>query len=298
MPSGIRRLSCRTMLGRIYVRVFYSSNSKRMAQPARVRGEVTIRPYLKAASTAFTFGDIVTKDASGYLVKAAATTPRANLLGQIQRTIASTDSDYASNSLVNVEVFEHDPGEFKMTVDTGTLTQAMVGKQFDLADHNGIDVTSNAIGHVTIVRYVDASTAIVKFNLEGRTNFVMKSYQQVITYSQFTDGGGTSGTKALNVTIPAGCVYLQTLVSALTGFTGDTSAAFIIGDGSDTDRYNTGTPSAFTTAAAGLDAGVPSGTKFHSADKTPTVTITSNADFTNVAAGQMTITMVWLEPVA
>lgn len=270
-----------------------------MPQPIRSRGEVTIRPYLKAASVAFAFGDIVTKDASGYLAKATSSTPRANLLGQIQRTVVSTDSDYASNSLVNVEVFEHDPGEFKVSVGTGTLTQAMVGKEFDLKDENEIDVTVNAHGHVTIVRYVDASTAIVKFNLSGRTNFVLKSYQQTITLAQFTDGGGAAGTKALNVTIPAGAVYLQTIATALTGFAGDTTATMIVGvTGGDTDRYSTGTPSCFTTAAQGLDLGVPSGTKWHTADAVPTCLITAGSDWGLVTAGAVTLTLIWLEAVA
>jgi hypothetical protein len=120
-------------------------------------------------------------------------------------------------------------------------------------------------------------------------------YQQTITFSQFTDGGAAAGTKDLAVSIPAGAVYLQTLLTGITGFTGDTSAVIIIGDGTDTDRYVTGTPSVFTTAAAGVDAGVPSGTKFHSAAKTPTVTVTSAADFTSVAAGAVTITMFWFQ---
>jgi hypothetical protein len=270
-----------------------------MPQPIRVRGEVTIRPYLKPASVAFAYGDIVTRDSSGYLAKATATTPRALLLGLIQRTVVSTDADYAQNTLVNVEVFEHDPGEFALDVGTGTLTQAMLGKQFDLKDENEVNVNLNSIGHVTLVRYVSATKGIFKFNLEGRSNFVLKSYQQTITRAQFTDGGSTAGTKDLDITIPAGAVYLQTLVTELTGFTGDTSATFILGvTGGDTDRYSNGTPSVFTTAAAGIDAGVPSGTKWHTAAAVPTALITSGSDFTAVTAGQMTLTLVWLEAAA
>lgn len=113
---------------------------------------------------------------------------------------------------------------------------------------------------------------------------------QTITRAQFTDGGGTSGTKDLNGSIPAGSYVTKTLVTNITGFTGDTSATFIIGvTGGDTDRYNTGTPSVFTTAAQGVDVGVPSGTAWHTAAATPTVLITSAADFTNVSAGQLTV---------
>jgi hypothetical protein len=80
------------------------------------------------------------------------------------------------------------------------------------------------------------------------------SYQQVCPVTAFTDGGSTSGTLVLSHTIPAGAVYAQTLVTGLVGFAGDVSATATLGDGSDTDRYNTGTPNFFTTAAAGVDA--------------------------------------------
>jgi hypothetical protein len=109
------------------------------------------------------------------------------------------------------------------------------------------------------------------------------------TRAQMTDGGSTTGTIVLTGTIPAGAWVEQTILTNVTGFTGDTSATIQVGDGSDADRYTTGTPSVFTTAV-GIDPGVPSGTKIHvTAVSTITVTITSNADFTNVEAGQATV---------
>lgn len=126
------------------------------------------------------------------------------------------------------------------------------------------------------------------------------SYKQVCPVSAFTDGGSTSGTLVLGITIPAGAVYLQTLSSALVGFTGDVSATATLGDGSDVDRYNTGTPNFFTTAAAGVAMGVPSGTIFHAtAISTVTLTVTSNSDFTLVKTaglGSVAIEMLWYTP--
>lgn len=115
---------------------------------------------------------------------------------------------------------------------------------------------------------------------------------QTVSRSAFTDGGSTSGTFALTQTVPEGAYFYKTLVTGVTGFTGDTSAVLIVGDGSDTDRYNTGTPSVFTTDTS-IDVGVPSGTQYHDAAKTVTLTITSNADFTNVTAGRLTIRMFY-----
>jgi hypothetical protein len=112
---------------------------------------------------------------------------------------------------------------------------------------------------------------------------------ETVGFASFTDGGGASGTKALAVQIPVGARIIGMHITALTGFTGDTSAVVIIGDGTDTDRYMTGTPSVFTTAANGISLGIPSGVLYHDAAKTVTVTVTSNADFTSVSAGSMTV---------
>lgn len=124
--------------------------------------------------------------------------------------------------------------------------------------------------------------------------------QQTCPVTAFTDGGSTSGTLVLANTIPAGVVYARTLFSGLVGFTGDVSATATLGDGSDVDRYNTGTPNFFVTAAPGVDAGVPSGTLFHSAAiATVTLTVTSNSDFTLVktaAAGVVVVTQFYYSP--
>jgi hypothetical protein len=113
--------------------------------------------------------------------------------------------------------------------------------------------------------------------------------QETVSYSDFTDGGSTAGTYTFTDTIPAGARVMGCEIKAITGFTGDTSAAITIGDGSTADRYNTGTPNVFATAAAGVDAGVVSGTAWNATAITPVLTVTSNADFTSVAAGQVTV---------
>jgi hypothetical protein len=120
------------------------------------------------------------------------------------------------------------------------------------------------------------------------------AYQQTVGFAAFT-GVGAVGTLALATSIPAGAVFLRAMITALTGFTGDTSAVITIGDGTDVDRYNTGTPDVFATAAAGVDLGVPSGVLFHDAAKTPTVKVTSGAAFSSVVAGAVTISLFWYQ---
>lgn len=111
---------------------------------------------------------------------------------------------------------------------------------------------------------------------------------ETVARAAFTDGGSTSGTYALKTQLPIGAYVERCFLVDVTGFTGDTSAVIIVGDGTDTDRYNTGTPSVFTTVAA-LDLGTVSGTAIHTTAKTVTITITSASDFTAVVAGSLTI---------
>lgn len=260
----------------------------------RMSGEPNIHPFKKAASEAFALNDVVTKDSSGYLTKATATTPRAEIIGLIQRIVASTDSDYASNTMVEVDV----PlvgDEFDFDVGTGSAVQSMVGKKFDLKDHDELDVNAQLTKAVEVLRVLSTTKVRGKFRIHDSEKARYVTYQQSVAYTDFTDGGSTSGTLNLTTSIPAGAVFVQSLVTAIVGFTGDTSATVTIGDGTDVDRYNTGTPSLFTTAAAGVDLGVPSGTKWHTAAATPKITITSNADFTSVAAGSALFTLVWIE---
>ena len=85
------------------------------------------------------------------------------------------------------------------------------------------------------------------------------SVQATIGVADMTDSGVT-GTYEFTDLIPAGAVVMQSTISGLTGFAGDTSATVTIGDGSTADRYNTGTPNVFATAAhisAGAAENVP-----------------------------------------
>ena len=109
-----------------------------------------------------------------------------------------------------------------------------------------------------------------------------------IVYTQFTDGSGASGTYQVQFELPVGFFVERTQLANVTGFAGNTSAVIIVGDGSDTDRYNTGTPNVFATISR-LDLGVASGTRFIAMANRPTITITANADFTAVDAGSLDI---------
>ncbi len=116
---------------------------------------------------------------------------------------------------------------------------------------------------------------------------------QRVAYTDFTDGGAAVGTLTLDGTIPIGAIVLKTAIVNVTGFTGDTSAALTVGDGTTVDRYNTSTIDVFTTVAA-LDGGAISGTAIHTAAKTPVLTITSASDWGAVVAGALTVKIFYL----
>ncbi len=121
---------------------------------------------------------------------------------------------------------------------------------------------------------------------------------QTVLFSAFTDGGAAVGTFALTAgTIPIGAIYLHSKVIVNAGFAGDTSAALTIGDGTDVDRYNTSTINVFATAANGVAPGAPSGTIYHAAAVTPVLTVTTNADFTSVSAGSLTVSLFYIPTV-
>jgi len=122
----------------------------------------------------------------------------------------------------------------------------------------------------------------------------MNKVSQAVTYDEFTDGGGAVGTLDLDDAIPAGASFLLGNLLAVVGFAGDVSAALTVGDGTDVDRYNASTIDVFSAIAGGVGLGEPSGTIYHAAEKTVTLTITVDADWGSVTAGGFTIELFYL----
>ena len=112
-----------------------------------------------------------------------------------------------------------------------------------------------------------------------------------ILYSQFTDGEGAAGTYQVQFQLPVDFRILRCDIVNVTGFSGDTTAVVTVGDGSDADRLNTGTPSILSTATA-LQMGVPSGSEVVTTAFYPTITVTGASDWGNVSAGQLDIYVV------
>ncbi len=119
---------------------------------------------------------------------------------------------------------------------------------------------------------------------------------ETVGFAAFTDGLGAVGTYVMTVSLPAKSIFLYSKVKVPAGFAGNVSAVLTIGDGSDVDRYNTGTPSVFTTAANGIEMGAPSGTRYHAtAMATVTLTVTGATDFTAINAGSIAVSLYYLD---
>lgn len=132
-----------------------------MAGFKRHSGAVRTEWYPKKASTAMVYGDLLIADGSGRVTKATSTS--TVIVGVCLKTIASTDTDYASTTYVPVMI----PTEntlFTAPVGTGTFTDLMIGNKYDLKDENEIDVSAQSHKVVTIAKYLSATLAAVKIN--------------------------------------------------------------------------------------------------------------------------------------
>lgn len=116
-----------------------------------------------------------------------------------------------------------------------------------------------------------------------------------IALADMTDGGAAIASFVMTGDIPIGAEVSRTDLRSITGWAGDTSATIQVGDGTDVDRYTTGTPSIFATAEM-VDAGAVSGTAIHVSAVSPVVTITSGSEWGSVTAGSVTVA-IWFNGV-
>lgn len=154
--------------------------------------------------------------------------------------------------------------------------------------------TSQGVGSQYFRNVTGGFEVWTKFKNDGNaTDWLGRgAIAQTFGVADMTDGGSTVGTIVLDGSIPDKSFVVRSHVVNVTGFAGDSSATIQIGDGSDADRYSTGTPSVFSSVDM-VAIGVPSGTEEHTAAvATVTVTITSGSDFSDVVtngSGEATV---------
>jgi hypothetical protein len=123
-------------------------------------GREQVEHYPKAASEAFAFNDLVGLNTSGYLTKYldGSSFP---MLGLIQKTIAATDTDYASNTRVPVQRLDSD-SVVLCDVSTGTAAQTDVGEYIDVDDQNSVDVGASTNNDFYVVGFISATQVLCK----------------------------------------------------------------------------------------------------------------------------------------
>lgn len=118
----------------------------------------------KTASTAIAKGFVTYS--SGLLINAVAGS--ANVVGIIDKTVASTDADYALTSLVPVLVPMEASARVIIDVGTGSAVQATIGGTLvDLKDHDEADVSASATDILFVDRVLSTTKILARINKLG-----------------------------------------------------------------------------------------------------------------------------------
>ena len=118
-----------------------------------------VEHYPKNASETFTFNDLVYIDANGDFTKY--TTNAGTILGQVLKTVAATDSDYASTTKTPVLVCGAE-AEYLCDVSTGTAAITNVGDYIDTDDHNSVDVDASTHDEFYVTQMVSTTQVVAK----------------------------------------------------------------------------------------------------------------------------------------
>lgn len=125
----------------------FSLNIKKNMSILRTAGMPKFDYPPKEASTAFTINSVVAYNGLGQVEPATAAS--TNIAGIIKRAVASTDSDYAVETPVAIDLNFSPDSEFEIDANS-TVTAAMVGTPRDLASATQLDVT----GGVTVRQFI------------------------------------------------------------------------------------------------------------------------------------------------
>lgn len=128
----------------------------------KANGPVHIEFYQKTASTAFGFDEPVYLGTAGRLL---AYTPgvAAPFLGLIKKTIASTDSDYASTTRVPVEVGNYDT-EYLIDASTTSAALTDVGEWVDyVSATRSVNVGASTEDDFFVTAFLSTTLVVGKF---------------------------------------------------------------------------------------------------------------------------------------
>ena len=117
--------------------------------------------YKKTASTALTNGCLLAFT-TGYAI--AATSSTTNIIGILQKTVAATDSDYASNSFIPVLVPRNGLDSLMLGDVTGTAVATDAGSFFDLSDSLTVNRAATSVKIIFFAKFLSATRGIFALN--------------------------------------------------------------------------------------------------------------------------------------
>jgi len=140
----------------------------------RYKGKTKTIWLPKKASQAFTAGSAVaagTATDAGTIIPATSETGALRLMGVIRETVASTDSDYASNTKVPVEVPVEKGVEWIADVASNTLSLAAVktniGNELDLSNHLLVNLASSSTTCCIVKDVISTAKVVVSLKINN-----------------------------------------------------------------------------------------------------------------------------------
>lgn len=128
-------------------------------------GKAKAIPFPVTPSTALNKGGLMTFT-SGKLVAATAGTANTNIVGILDKTIAATDDDYASDRLVPVIVPLEKHVVYEADVTSG-LVAADVGLEVDLTDYETINRGASSVDVAKCVGVLSTTKGLFWLKLNG-----------------------------------------------------------------------------------------------------------------------------------
>ena len=133
----------------------------------RKSGAHNIQYFKKKASTVFINGALCNVDSNGFLIPATASS--INHVGTIILTVAATDADYASATMVPVDV-ARTTDLFIADVSAGTVAQTVVGAYYDLnstGDKVDLSATTTKQVYVQDINVATSQVVIIVSSTAG-----------------------------------------------------------------------------------------------------------------------------------
>lgn len=128
-----------------------------------IKGPALLEWFPRAASVTMTINQALNWNGSGAVT--AATAAGTRIAGILQQAVASTDSDFATASVLVPVILPTEDDEFEVDLTGATFATTYIGNRCDLNTALLVDLSATSHNQVTVLRQGSStSKAIVKIN--------------------------------------------------------------------------------------------------------------------------------------